>query len=61
MTKPLGRIKFQGCRIDIRVLDHANNNEDWYARSIFKSNQEWGRVLIDFTLDSNFNISYLQG
>lgn len=28
MTKPLSRIKFQVCRIDIRVLDHANNNED---------------------------------
>jgi hypothetical protein len=38
MTKPLSRIKFQGCRIDIRLLDHANNNEDWYARSIFKLN-----------------------
>jgi hypothetical protein len=28
LTKPLGRIKFQGYRIDIRILDHANNNED---------------------------------
>jgi hypothetical protein len=28
MIKPLGRIKFQGRRIDIRVLDHVNNNED---------------------------------
>ncbi len=26
MTKPLGKIKFQGCRIDIRVFDHANED-----------------------------------